>query len=147
MGNELITRNGADYDETLNRLLLALQAKANGAAQFVYDSNGTVIGLSGVNAVFGLDRTITISSNAILNDAGATVTANSSSAIVLTILNDATTGWLNDSALLLYQAGIGAVSFAAGSGVTLNASPSVPVAAQYVILGAVRVAANTWVTF
>ena len=96
----------------------------------------------------GADRAIVASANALLSDNGAIINANSSSAIVITILQDSAmpASWGADSALLAYQAGAGAVSFAAGTGVTLNAGPSVPSAAQYGILGALRVAANTWVT-
>ena len=73
MGNELITRNGVDYDETLNRLLLALQAKANGAAQFVYDANGNVNGLNGGSGnLVGLGKRVVFFGDSITaNGAGA----------------------------------------------------------------------------
>lgn len=121
------------------------------AVNYQFDSNNNPIGLAtpsgGTIPIVGVDRTITASGNAQLSDAGALITANSGSAVAVTIQNDATVGWATDSALLVYQEGAGAISFVAGAGVTLNAGPSAPAAAQYVILGAMRVAANTWVTF
>ena len=96
----------------------------------------------------GIDRTITASASAQLSDSNAVITANHASvAIVLTIPQDSSVAWAQDASLLAYQAGAAAVSFIAGAGVTLNAGPSVPSAAQYGLLGALRVAANTWVTF
>lgn len=116
----------------------------------VSNSTGVITGLQCQNELLpliGIDRTITASDNAKLSDVGALITANSGAAIAVTIPNDSTVSWVADSALLVYQAGAGSISFAAGAGVTLNAGPSAPAAAQYVILGAIRVAANTWVTF
>ena len=70
---------------------------------------------------------------------------NSSSAIVLTVPQDTVLGLNNNNdrrTLAAYQAGTGAVSFAAGSGVTLRGTA--PTAAQYLTTGIMRVGANEW---
>jgi hypothetical protein len=63
-------------------------------------------------------------------------------AIVLTIESDATSGWSANEAVAAYQGGAAAVSFAAGSGVTLRGTA--PTAAQYSTQAVHRVGANEW---
>lgn len=73
------------------------------------------------------------------------VDCNSGSAIVLTIPPDITLGIENSNdrrTIAAYQAGAGAVSFAAGAGVTLRGTA--PTAAQYTTVGIMRVGANEW---
>lgn len=90
-------------------------------------------------------RTITVSDNAVLTDVTTTIRANSASAIVITIPNDSTVAWAGDALLSAIQLGAGAVSFAAGSGVTLRTPAGLPSAAQYSVFSAMRIAANEWV--
>jgi len=75
-------------------------------------------------------------------DSGMLLKCTSASAIVLTIPNDAAVVWEGIDAIAAYQCGAGAVSFAAGSGVTLRGTA--PTAAQYSTQGIMRVGANEW---
>ncbi len=90
-------------------------------------------------------RTITSSDTLVLADAGTTIRCNSSSAIALTIPADSAVEWSEDTTIRLYQAGTGAVSFTAGSGVTLRVVGSLPAAAQYGMIGVMRIGANEWI--
>ena len=73
------------------------------------------------------------------------VDCNSSSPIILTIPVDAVLGIENTDdrrVIAGYQMGTGAVSFAAGAGVTIRGTP--PTAAQYSTVGLMHVGANEW---
>lgn len=101
--------------------------------------------LTGGNTIPALDSmtgSVTASRNLIKEDSGQTLICTSGSAIVLTIQNDATVAWSGLNAVAAYQGGAGAVSFAAGSGVTLRGTA--PTAAQYATQGVMRVGANEW---
>lgn len=76
------------------------------------------------------------------SDVETIVKCNSASAVVLTILSDALGGFNGMACIGLYQAGAGAGSFSAGSGVTLRGTA--PTIAQYGFMGIVRVGANEW---
>ncbi len=89
-------------------------------------------------------RTVTADATLVLDDARTVITANSGSAIALTIPNDATAGWSGNIVITAYQAGAGAVSFSAGAGVTLR-NPTGPwAAAQYGVIRVMRIGANEW---
>ncbi|MGF2049593.1 hypothetical protein ACQUET_12965, partial [Lactococcus lactis] len=76
-----------------------------------------------LNQAPGTPRTITASDTVVAADVNGLITYNSASAGTITIPNDATGGFSANEFVAAYQAGAGAVSFAAGSGVTLR-SPS-----------------------
>ena len=78
------------------------------------------------------------------NDYEKVLVCNSSSPIVLTLLQDGLIGVNAQSSttIALYQAGAGAVSFAAGTGVTLVGTFVAP--GQYGFVGVVRTGQNTW---
>jgi len=112
----------------------------------VDDSTGRVIGVqtakvSTPTLLYGSSDT-TASRNLTSADAETVVKCNSASAIVLTILSDANGGFSYDCTIAAYQAGAGAISFAAGSGVTLRGTATV--VAQYGTIGVMRVGANEW---
>jgi hypothetical protein len=88
---------------------------------------------------------VAASRNLNAGDVEEVLDCTSGSAIVLTVVNDATMGASSSTSRLTiaaYQAGLGAVSFAAGAGVTLRGTP--PTAAQYVTTGIMRVGSNEW---
>jgi hypothetical protein len=93
--------------------------------------------------VRGVPVTATRDLNA--GDVEQVLDCNSGSAIVLTIKNDTTMGAATTAVrqtIAAYQAGAGAVSFAAGAGVTLRGT--LPTIAQYGTMGVMRVGANEW---
>lgn len=86
--------------------------------------------------------TVTGSRSLTKNDCLLPLRCDSASAIVLTIENDNTAGYGGTEAHVAYQAGAGAVSFTAGTGVTLRGTA--PTAAQYASQGVMRVGSNEW---
>jgi lysophospholipase L1-like esterase len=117
-----------------------------------YKQDVTVVLTAGSNPIsyslsndYTVDRKsegVAASRTAVLADASNVLICNSSSPIVLTIQNDATTGWSARESIDLYQQGTGAASFAAGAGVTIRGSA--PAAAQYSTQRLRRMAANEW---
>lgn len=89
-------------------------------------------------------RTVTASTTLVLDDSRTVVRATSGSAIVLTIPADSVVGWSGDTVITAYQGGAGAVSFAAGSGVTLRAPTGPWAAAQYGVIKIMRVGPDEW---
>lgn len=90
-----------------------------------------------------MNDSLTASRSLTLIDSGKVLKCTHATvAIVLTIENDATSGWSGNEAVAAYQGGAAAVSFAAGSGVTLRGTA--PTAAQYSTSGVMRVGANEW---
>lgn len=121
----------------------------------VRDAAGTVLGLAdetggraAARAALAAEQagsgipSITASRSLTKADCQQPLRCESASAIVLTIENDATAKYVGSEAHVAYQAGAGAVSFAAGPGVTLRGTA--PTAAQYASQGVMRVGANEW---
>lgn len=86
---------------------------------------------------------VTASRTLALTDNGMVLNCNSGSAIVLTISPESSVAWAGVSCVAIYQAGVGASSFDAGSGVTLRGIPPTP--AQYATHAIMRVGVNEWV--
>lgn len=100
------------------------------------------------NAGFAKTTDLTTASrDAALTDIGAIAQSSSGSARVFTIQSVATTGWSRtsgDPVLALAQIGAGAVTLAAGSGVTLN-NPTSRALVQYgPIMTARMIADDVW---
>ncbi|MRT30883.1 hypothetical protein [Herbaspirillum sp. CAH-3] len=97
-----------------------------------------------LNQAPGTPRTITASDTVVATDVNGLITYNSASAGTLTIPNDATGGFSANEFVAAYQAGAGAVSFVAGSGVTLRSPSGVAAAVQYGTIAVQRVGPNEW---
>lgn len=111
----------------------------------ISDGATVLVNASGVISVsnsFG--PTITSSATADITYSQGLVTANSASAVVVTIPNDSTVSWVGNSVISVYQAGAGTASFSAGSGVTLHSPSGIAAGVQYGTIAAMRVSANTW---
>ena len=115
---------------------------ASGPSTAVTATTNPLTGGNTIPALDSMTGSVTASRNLIKEDSGQTLICTSGSAIVLTIQNDATVAWSGLNAVAAYQGGAGAVSFAAGSGVTLRGTA--PTAAQYATQGVMRVGANEW---
>ena len=121
---------------------------------WIVTDRGNIIGvaLDGVSVPSTLNKssyapaaTTTASRNLTTADAGQLVMTNSGSAIALTILNDSTVSWEGNDRIEAYQGGAGALSWTAGSGVTIRGSAPTP--AQYTTQRVMRVGANEWAYF
>lgn len=86
----------------------------------------------------------TASFNFTTSELNTLVNANSSSAIVCTIPPDSTFDAAIGTVLMVNRIGTGAVSFAAGSGVTFQAGNGLSILAQYRYGVAIKKAANLW---
>jgi hypothetical protein len=119
-------------------------------ADIIFDQDNNVVGVTNpkgevvqVGSSGGGTTSETVSRTLSSSDNNKTLVVNSASATTFTILNDSTGGWGDDAFVTLFQSGVGAPAFAAGSGVTIR-NPSVLVASQYKHLSAHRVGANEW---
>jgi len=122
------------------------------------DAIGTALASSGaINiAVNDGSDTITISQGAVTSQAGTSYTAvlgdantyirfSNASAVSFTIPPNSSAAFPVGTVIEVEQAGAGALSFVAGSGVTLNSrSSDLTLAGQYAVAFAKKVATDTW---
>ena len=109
----------------------------DGIVQSIIDSQGRNVGMAG-----GGSDAVTASRTLSFFDGGKYLICNSGSAIVLTVPSDATAGWTGAVTIAACRKGVGAVTFAAGAGVTLRGDLATP--AQYGSKGIVRIGTNEW---
>jgi hypothetical protein len=81
----------------------------------------------------------------LLTDENQTVTLSNASAITVTLPQDSTTAFPTGAEIEFVQIGAGQVTFAAGSGATVNGTPGLKLRAQWSAASAKKRAANTWV--
>lgn len=81
----------------------------------------------------------------VLTDASKIVTLSNASAITVTLPQDSDVAFPTGSRIDFIGIGAGLVTFAAGTGATLNGTPSLVSRAQWSGVTAVKRAANTWV--
>ena len=140
-------RGTANYNE--QPVTGVLRLWTTGQRQDVTDANKTSliaanVGFQAYSDNYDVQESTiaTASRNLTAGDIGNVVMCSGSSAIVLTIQTDASMGLSDMTTIAAYQGGTGAVSFAAGAGVTLRGTP--PTLAQYGTMGIMRVGANEW---
>lgn len=92
----------------------------------------------------GPRRAVTGNTVATAADANGRIDVNSASAVQITIPNDSTGPWQGNEMVAAYQAGVGAVSFVAGAGVTLRTPAGIAASTQYGTIAAMRVGPNEW---
>lgn len=111
---------------------------ADGALGYEYGNKQ--IGLVGSSTA---PVSVTASRNLTIFDADQYLICNSVSPIVLTVLADSVIPWNTSSpTIAVCRVGSGAVTFAAGGGVTLRGDLATP--SQYGSKGIVRIGANEW---
>ncbi len=109
----------------------------DGIVQSIIDSQGRNVGMAG-----GGSDAVTASRTLSFFDGGKYLICDSGSAIALTVPSDATAGWTGAVTIAACRKGVGAVTFAAGAGVTLRGDLATP--AQYGSKGIVRIGTNEW---
>lgn len=97
-----------------------------------------ITGYPGANNQTGTSYTV------VADDAGRLVTLNSSSPVTVTLPQDSAAVFPLYSRIDFAGLGTGLVTFAAGTGATVNGTPSRVTRARYSAASAVKVAANTW---
>lgn len=107
-----------------------LHLKAKGTGQVVAEST--------INTQTGTTYTT------VLADASKLVTLSNSSAITLTIPPNSSVAYPTGTKIDLAQLGAGQVTVAEGSGVTVNATPTKKLRAQYSAATCIKTASDTW---
>jgi hypothetical protein len=92
----------------------------------------------------GPRRAVTGNTVATAADVNGRIDVNSASPVQITIPDDSTGPWQGSEMVAAYQAGTGAVSFVAGSGVTLRSPSGIASAVQYGTIAVQRVGPNEW---
>ena len=92
----------------------------------------------GINAQTGTTYTI------VLADVGKLVTCTNAGAITVTLPQDSAVAVPVGARIDFAGLGAGLITFAAGTGATVNGTPSLGTRAQYSAVTAIKVAANTW---
>ena len=102
------------------------------------DITGNVIAQSAINAQTGTSYTT------VLTDASKLVTLSNASAITITIPPNSSVAYPVGTKIDMAQIGAGQVTVAAGSGVTVNATPTLKLRAQYSAATCIKTATDTW---
>jgi hypothetical protein len=119
----------------------------NEAAEDAAESDTEIAALSGiyaplqltVNAQTGTSYTVDVLDN------GKFVTLTNAAGITCTLPQDSDEAIPIGGQVHFAQLGAGQVTFAAGTGATVNAQPGLKIAAQYGVVTAIKRAANTWI--
>jgi hypothetical protein len=91
-----------------------------------------------VNAQTGTSYTL------VLSDVGKLVTLSNAGAITVTMPQDSDVAIPVGAQVHFTQLGAGQVTFSAGTGATINSTPTAKTRAQYSTVTAIKRAANTW---
>lgn len=128
-----------------------LLVETNDKKSIGYEADGRKVALASIDNMAGIQgdmySAVTVSRDAALTDNGNMLVCSSGSAIVITVKSNALIGWGGAAALVAYRDGVGAVTFAAGAGVTIRGDLSTP--AQYAFKGICRIPTKTdeWAVF
>ena len=80
-----------------------------------------------------------------LNERDNLIEVSSASAVAVTIPPDSAVDYPIGTSIDVLQTGVGQVSIAAGSGVTVNATPGLKLRTQWSSVSLLKRAANTWI--
>lgn len=133
----LTTGPGAliNLNSTGIHLFTAASGSADAAATLVEHK---LVGRYAFNAQTGTTYTV------VLADESKMVTLSNASAITVTLPQDSSVAIPIGGEVHFVQIGAGQVTFAAGSGATVNSTPGLKCRAQYSAVTAIKRAANTW---
>ena len=128
---------------------------ATGFPQPTNFANGDVLQAASVNDITG---TLNLLGNVIVNaqtgttytlalgDAAEMVSLSNASAIALTVPPNSSVAFPTGTQIILYQAGAGQVTVAAGAGVTLRSQGSkLKLTGQYAVASLIKIGTNEWI--
>lgn len=128
---------------------------ATGFPQPTNFANGDIFNASSVNDITG---TLNLLGNVIVNaqtgttytlvagDAAEMVSLSNASAITLTVPPNSSVAFPTGTQIILYQAGAGQVTVAAGAGVTIRSQGSkLKLTGQYAVASLVKIGTNEWI--
>lgn len=125
---------GAGSTQAANNILFGLVNK-------VWDPIALNTGQKNINAQTGTAYTLAI------DDLGKWITMNNASASTLTVPPNSAVPLPIGTQIEGVQLGAGQVTITPGSGVTVNATPGLKIAAQYGTFGLTKVGTDTWVAY
>lgn len=116
---------------------------------------GEVLAAQDLDDTFAAKSNLALSTNAqsgtaytlVLSDQGKAVEMNNGSANTLTVPPNSSVAFPTGTTILVIQTGAGQTTLAAGSGVTINATPGLKTRAQWSAATLVKRATNTWLAF
>ena len=128
---------------------------ATGFPQPTNFANGDVLQAASVNDITG---TLNLLGNVIVNaqtgttytlvagDAAEMVSLSNASAITLTVPPNSSVAFPTGTQIILYQAGAGQVTVAAGAGVTLRSQGTkLKLTGQYAVASLIKIGTNEWI--
>ena len=128
-----------------------LLVETNDKKSIGYEADGRKVALASIDSMAGIqgdmNLAVAASRDASLSDNGNILVCSSADAIVITVKSKALIGWDGAASIVQYRDGVGAVTFAAGAGVTIRGDLSTP--AQYGFKGICRIPTKTdeWAVF
>ena len=107
----------------------------------------TIIGASktGPNILFAINSQTGTTYTTVLTDGGKVLTFGNSGATTLTIPPNSNVAYPVGTRIDLIQIGVGQVTVAGGTGVTVNATPTLKLRAQHSGASCIKIATDTWV--
>jgi uncharacterized Zn ribbon protein len=135
--------SGLDAEGVRDTIGAALVA-GSGVAVVVDDSGDTITltkGAATINAQTGTSYTL------VIGDAPKFVTMSNASASTLTVPPNSSVAFPVGTQIEGAQLGAGQVTLTPGSGVTINGTPGLKVAAQYGTFGLLKTATDTWLAY
>lgn len=137
-------QSAANYSDPMTRRLWTQGETQDVTAEEVTRLVALNVGFSTESTDPDYQPTTTATASRTLNagDVGSMVFSTGASATALTIPTDTVLGVSGCTTIVAYQAGAGALTFVADSGVTLRGTA--PTIAQYGTMGIVRVGLNEW---
>ena len=100
---------------------------------------------TGPNILFAINAQTGTTYTTVLTDEGKVVTLNNSGAITLTIPPNSDVAYPVGTRIDFIQIGAGQVTVAGGTGVTVNATPTLKLRAQHSGASCIKIATDTWV--
>jgi hypothetical protein len=82
-----------------------------------------------------------------LGHAGDYIRTTAATAVTITVPPQASVAWIDDTEILLEQAGAGQVTFTTGAGVVINSSETLKTQKQYSVVALKRASSNVWTLF
>jgi hypothetical protein len=140
-----VTLTNTATPTSVNSLTGAVTLAAGNNVTLGVSGNTITINASGGGSSGSVNNQTGTTYAPVLSDNGGLIIATNASAITVTISPDSTTDFPVLSQFLVQQGGAGAVTLAAGAGVTLQTPNGAATASEFDIRGALKVATNTWV--
>lgn len=126
---------------------VVISVPSGSTLQYTDTDGWSVVNGSGSSGLAGVNQQSGTSYTPVLGDANYLVKCSNAGAITVTIPPNSSVAYPTGTPIYFEQGGVGQVTLAPGSGVTLNNASSLLTRAQYSVLCAVKTATDTWCVF